>query len=87
LQKRKGYEPIRVSDDSSDDDDDIAADDECEREIEPAPMHASVESEDDDHTLSQLVSLLPTFISALKEAGHSDIFMKLCDLIASRRLP
>jgi hypothetical protein len=44
---------VRWSDDSSDDDD-IAADDECERETEPA--HASVESEDDDHhTLSQLL--------------------------------
>jgi hypothetical protein len=82
LQKRKRHdcEPNRVSDD-------IAADDECERETEPAPVHASVESEDDDHTLSQLVSLLPTVMSALTEAGHGDIFMTCCDLTASRRLP
>jgi hypothetical protein len=81
LQKRKRYdcEPNRVSDDGSGDDD-IAADDECER----APVHASVKSEDDGHTLSQL---LPIVMSAITEAGYSDIFMTCCDLIASRRLP
>jgi hypothetical protein len=88
---RKKIRHCDDSDEVSDDDDitsgllNMSVDD---GDMSPCDQQAPMTSDEtDDETLSRLLSILPSVISSLKEAGHIDMFVKFGELVASNRLP